>query len=215
MVGFSLHAKGQAAFIAIKGPELYSKYVGESERALEAVFVQARRSVPCVVFLDEIDALAPRRDQGSGGQVGDRVLSTLLSQLDGVSPLTGVTVLAATNRPDQLDPALLRPGRLSHHLYVPLPDCEARASILASLLRGVPCADDVGADFVNELAARCEGLSGAECSALVREAKLRALEREGAPCVTRADLDWGFSECPPRTQPEVLEFYEAWRPPTQ
>jgi SpoVK/Ycf46/Vps4 family AAA+-type ATPase len=116
MMARAVATRSQASFVAVKGPELYSKYVGESERALEAVFVQARRSVPCVVFLDEIDALAPRRGHGSGGQVGDRVLSTLLSQLDGVTPLCGVTVLAATNRPDHLDPALLRPGRLSHHL---------------------------------------------------------------------------------------------------
>lgn len=116
MMARAVASRSQATFIAVKGPELYSKYVGESERALEQVFVQARRSVPCVVFLDEIDALAPRRDHTSGGHVGDRVLSTLLSQLDGVTPLSGVTVLAATNRPDQLDPALLRPGRLSHHL---------------------------------------------------------------------------------------------------
>ncbi len=163
------------SFILVKGPELYSKYVGESERALAAVFAQARRQHPCLVFLDEIDALAPRRASSGagGGQVSERMLGVLLAQLDGVSPLRGVTVVGATNRPDQLDPALLRPGRLSHLLYVALPDANARSELLLAAMRGAPLAPNLTEDGISDFASReCEGCSGAECAAIAREAKV-------------------------------------------
>jgi SpoVK/Ycf46/Vps4 family AAA+-type ATPase len=162
------------SFILVKGPELYSKYVGESERALAAVFAQARRQHPCVVFLDEIDALAPKRSSASSsssGSVGERMLGVLLGQLDGVSPLRGVVVIGATNRPEQLDAALLRPGRLSHLLLVPLPDASARVALLRGALAPAPASvtDDELALFAQ---LDCQHCSGAECAAIVREAKV-------------------------------------------
>ncbi len=218
--GKTLLARGAASqmrcsFLLVKGPELYSKYVGESERALAAVFQQARRQHPCLIFLDEIDALAPKRSASAagGGHVGERMLAVLLSQLDGVSPLRGVTVVGATNRPDQLDAALLRPGRLSHLLYIPLPDAAAREDMLAAALLTVPKADDVTAAAVAAFAReRCEGCSGAECAAIAREAKLRALSRADGPAAVRmADLEEARTVCPPRTSPETIRFYEEWR----
>jgi SpoVK/Ycf46/Vps4 family AAA+-type ATPase len=218
--GKTLLARGAAAqlrcsFLLVKGPELYSKYVGESERALAAVFQQARRQHPCLVFLDEIDALAPRRAAagGGGGHVGERMLAVLLAQLDGVAPLRGVTVVGATNRPDQLDPALLRPGRLSHLLYVPLPDAPARQEMLLAALATAPRAPDELSDAAVEAFAReaCEGCSGAECAAIAREAKLRALARGGPAVLRLADLHEARRACPPRTSPETIHFYETWR----
>lgn len=211
LIARAVASRFSCSFIVVKGPELFSKYVGESERALAKVFSQARQQHPCVVFLDEIDALAPRRT-GGGGQVTDRMLSTLLSQLDGVSPLRGVTVIAATNRPDHLDHALLRPGRLSHHLYVPLPSAKARESIFLSLLAKVPISmsnEDIS-HFATE---DCDGYSGAECASIVREAKLISLCRnEDSPSVKLDDLREALSQNPKRTSKEMLEFYENWKP---
>lgn len=214
LIARAVASRFSCSFIVVKGPELYSKYVGESERALDKVFAQARLQHPCVIFLDEIDALAPRRG-ASSGQVTDRMLSTLLSQLDGVSPLRGVTVIAATNRPDHLDPALLRPGRLSHLLYVPLPDAKSRGDLMKGLLMHVPRGPSLAdeASIVQFAADKCEGCSGAECAAIVKEAKLAALSREGdAPQVGIEDLEHGLLQCPPRTPKETIEFFERWKP---
>ena len=210
LIARAVASRFSCSFIVVKGPELFSKYVGESERALAKVFVQARQQHPCVIFLDEIDALAPRRS--GGGQVTDRMLSTLLSQLDGVSPLKGVTVIAATNRPDHLDPALLRPGRLSHLLYVSLPNATARESIFQGLISKVP--SSMSKTEISLFAREeCEGFSGAECAAIVRAAKLIALSRpDDPPSLTMDDLQKAKSQNPKRTSPESLAFYENWTP---
>ena len=124
-------------FISVKGPELLSKWVGESEKGVREVFKKARQAAPCIVFLDEIDALAPRRGGGGGeSHVSERVVSQLLTELDGIEELRGVTVLAATNRPDILDPALLRPGRFDVQIEIPLPDAATRRAILGVQTRG-------------------------------------------------------------------------------
>jgi transitional endoplasmic reticulum ATPase len=157
-------------FLRVAGPELLDRYVGESEEAIRDLFERARQTAPAVVFLDEVDAIAGRR--GSGGEVGDRVVSQLLTELDRASTHPGLVVLAATNRKDTLDPALLRPGRLEHHLEVPEPDEPARRAILAVHTRETPLAEDVDLDA---LAAETAGLSGAEVAALVREASVRAV----------------------------------------
>jgi ribosome biogenesis ATPase len=167
-----------ANFISIKGPELLDKYVGESERAVRQVFQRARASSPCVVFFDELDALCPRRSGGGGSESGngvsERVVNQLLTEMDGLDARRNVFVIAATNRPDIIDPAMLRPGRLDKLLYVPLPVASDRAQILQTITKN--CRLDENVDVVaiaND--PRCEGFSGADLSALVREAGVSAL----------------------------------------
>ncbi|XP_071776236.2 peroxisomal ATPase PEX1 [Centroberyx gerrardi] len=158
-------------FISIKGPELLSKYIGASEQGVRDVFQRAQAAKPCILFFDEFDSLAPRRGHDSTG-VTDRVVNQLLTQLDGVEGLQGVYVLAATSRPDLIDPALLRPGRLDKSLYCPPPDLEARVEILRALSAGVPLAADVD---LEQLAAATELFTGADLKALLYNAQLEAV----------------------------------------
>ena len=160
-------------FISVKGPALLSQYVGESERGVREVFKKARQAAPCIVFFDEIDALAPRRSaEASDGGVARRVISQLLTEMDGVEELKGVLVVAATNRRDMLDPAFLRPGRFDLLLQVSAPDTAARQRILEIHLRGKPVAAEVD---LEELARRTEGLNGAEIETVCRRAGLLAV----------------------------------------
>ncbi|KAJ7671696.1 P-loop containing nucleoside triphosphate hydrolase protein [Mycena polygramma] len=167
--------ESQANFISVKGPELLNKYVGESERAVRQVFARARASSPCVIFFDELDALVPRRDD-SLSESSARVVNTLLTELDGLDARKSVYVVAATNRPDMIDPAMVRPGRLDKLLYVDLPAAQERGEIVRTLLRGVPLGGVEKA--VEQLVQdRCEGYSGADLASLVREAGVSALRR--------------------------------------
>jgi transitional endoplasmic reticulum ATPase len=178
---------GQANVLSVKGAELLSKWVGESERAVRELFRRAREAAPSLVFLDEVDALAPVRGQSTDGGTTDRVVAALLTELDGVEGLRDVSVIGATNRPDLVDPAMLRPGRLERLVYAPPPDAEARALILNASAKAVPLADDV--DLV-ELGRRMEGYSAADCAALVREAALTAMrESMAASTVTSAHVE--------------------------
>jgi ribosome biogenesis ATPase len=166
--------ESRANFISVKGPELLNKYVGESERAVRQVFVRARSSVPCVIFFDELDALVPRRDD-TLSEASARVVNTLLTELDGLgSNRQGIYVIAATNRPDILDPAMLRPGRLETLLYVNLPEPHERAEILQTLVRKlqIDFSDDL-----RPLAESCEGFSGADMGHLLRRAGYCAIKR--------------------------------------
>ncbi len=166
--------ESEANFISVKGPELLSKWVGESEKAVREVFRKARQAAPCVIFFDEIDSLAPARGMGLGdSRVTERVISQLLTELDGIEELKGVVVIAATNRPDLIDPALLRPGRFDRLIYVPPPNREARLEILKIHARGKPLAEDVD---LEELAKRTEGYTGADLEALVDAAALLAIQ---------------------------------------
>jgi transitional endoplasmic reticulum ATPase len=140
----------------VKGPELLSKYVGESERGVRELFARARQAAPCIVFLDEVDALVPRRGLHNDSPVTDRVVSQLLTEIDGIEALKDVWVIAATNRPDMLDDALLRPGRLDYRLEVPKPDRPAREAIVAVHLRGKPVAEGVQ---LADLADQTDGMS--------------------------------------------------------
>ncbi|MBI4235896.1 MAG: CDC48 family AAA ATPase [Chloroflexi bacterium] len=166
-----------ANFISVKGPEVLSKWVGESERAVREIFHKARLASPCIIFFDEIEALMPRRGTGDG-PVAERVMSQVLTEMDGLEELRGVTVLAATNRPDLLDPALLRPGRLEIQVILPIPDEAARREILEVHTRGKPLAEDVDRAA---LAQRTQGLVGADLEALCRRASLLAM-RELLDC---------------------------------
>ena len=168
----ALAGTGRLNVIAVKGAELMDKWVGESERAVRELFRRAAEAAPAMVFLDEVDALAPRRGQSSDSGVADRVVAALLTELDGVEPLRDVVVLGATNRPELIDPALLRPGRLERLIYVPPPDADARTEILKAASRNTPLAPDVD---LAELAASLDGYSAADCAALVREAALTAM----------------------------------------
>ncbi|WP_111512339.1 AAA family ATPase [Mycobacterium kyogaense] len=186
----ALASSGRLSVHAVKGAELMDKWVGSSEKAVRELFRRARDSAPSLVFLDEIDAMAPRRGQSFDSGVTDRVVAALLTELDGIEPLRDVVVLGATNRPDLIDPALLRPGRLEKLVFVEPPDAEARAQILRTAGKSVPLATD-GADAVDldALAAELDGYSAADCVALLREAALTAMRRSiDAADVTAADV---------------------------
>jgi len=162
-------------FISVKGPALMSKYVGESERGVREMFKTARQAAPCIIFLDETEALLPARGAGgSDSHVSERVLSQFLAELDGIEELKGVLVLGATNRLDLMDPAVLRPGRFDEIVEIPLGDEEDRREIFAVHLRGKPLGEGIS---IESLAARSEGLSGAEIAAVCNKAALAAVRR--------------------------------------
>ncbi|MFB6157280.1 MAG: AAA family ATPase [Haloferacaceae archaeon] len=171
MLAKAVAASTDANFLAVDGPELMNRYVGESERGVREVFERARRTAPSVVFLDELDALAPARRETDTG-AAERVVSQLLTELDGLSARGEVAVLAATNRPDSIDPALLRPGRIEKRVEVPLPDAAARAEILGIHLDGAPTS---GVDL-EALATATAGYTGSDLAGVVREAGLLAME---------------------------------------
>ncbi len=177
--------ESNANFISVKGPELLSKWVGESEKHVREMFRKARQVAPCILFFDEIDSLAPRRGTLGDTHVTERVVSQLLTELDGLEELKDVVVIAATNRPDMIDPALLRPGRVERHIYIPPPDKEARLEIFKIHTREMPLAEDVD---LEELAAKTEGYSGADIEAVCREAGLAAI-REALMELKEADKE--------------------------
>jgi len=164
--------ESQANFISVKGPEFLSKWVGESEKAVRETFRKARQAAPCVIFLDEIDAIAPVRGTSSDSGVTERVISQLLTEMDGLEPLHNVVVIAATNRPDIIDPALLRPGRFDRLVYIPPPDLAARKEILRIHTKGKPLDKDVDLD---KLATKMENFTGADIAAVCNEAVMLAI----------------------------------------
>jgi transitional endoplasmic reticulum ATPase len=195
--GKTLMAKALATetgvnFISVKGPELMSMYVGESERGVREVFHKARQAAPCIIFFDEIDALASTRSQGNGDSaVGSRVLSQLLTEMDGIEELKGVLILAATNRPDLLDPALLRPGRFDIQVDIPLPDLASRDRIFQIHLHDRPVQDGVTAAW---LAEQTDGFSGAQIDGVCRRALMGAISQRiaasaGKPSAERLEID--------------------------
>lgn len=204
----ALAGTGRLNVLSVKGAELMDKFVGESERAVRELFRRAAEAAPAMVFLDEVDALAPRRGQSSDSGVSDRVVAALLTELDGVEPLRDVIVLGATNRPELVDPALLRPGRLERLVYVPPPDADARAEILRASSRNTPLASDVDLDA---LAGDLDGYSAADCAALIREAALTAMrESLSAPEVTGAHLATARTAVRPSLDPAQLATLAAY-----
>jgi transitional endoplasmic reticulum ATPase len=164
--------QSEANFVSVRGPELLSKWVGESERGIREIFKRARQSAPCVIFFDEIDSIAPIRGAGGETVVTERVVSQLLTELDGMENMHGVVVLAATNRADMIDPALLRPGRFDKIIQIPLPDKESRKSILAINCEDIPVADPKSPDKIDyeKLAEMTDGLSGADVASIANTA---------------------------------------------
>jgi ribosome biogenesis ATPase len=170
--------ESRANFISIKGPELLNKYVGESEKAIRQVFTRARASVPCVIFFDELDALVPRRDS-SLSESSSRVVNTLLTELDGLNDRKGIFVIGATNRPDMIDPAMLRPGRLDKTLFIELPNAQERLDIMKTVIKinKTPLSPEVDLSTIAH-DERCRNFSGADLSALIREAGVIALKKK-------------------------------------
>ncbi|ELZ41395.1 ATPase AAA [Halorubrum saccharovorum DSM 1137] len=211
--------EAESNFISIKGPELLNKFVGESEKGVREVFSKARENAPTIVFFDEIDSIATERGKNSGDSgVGERVVSQLLTELDGLESLEDVVVIATTNRPDLIDSALLRPGRLDRHVHVPVPDEDARRKILEVHTRNKPLADDVDLDAI---ARKAEGYVGADIEAVAREASMNAsrefigsvsreevTESVGNVRVTMQHFEDALDEVNPSVTPETRERYE-------
>jgi SpoVK/Ycf46/Vps4 family AAA+-type ATPase len=199
---------GKANVLSVKGAELLSKWVGDSERAVRELFRRAREAAPTLVFLDEVDALAPTRGQATDGGTTDRVVAALLTELDGVEELRNVVVIGATNRPDLIDPALLRPGRLERLIYVPPPDAEARAAILRASAKAVPLDEAVD---LTALGADLEGFSAADCAALIREAALAAMRDSlEASTVTAANVATARKRIRPSLDPVQVAWLAAY-----
>ena len=169
LIAKALAHESEINFISVKGPEFLSKWVGESEKAVRETFRKARAASPCIIFFDEIDAIAGMRGAHAGSQVTEQVVSQLLTEMDGLEGLKDVILLAATNRPDMLDPALLRSGRFGRHIEIPLPDQESREAILKIHFKNRPLADDAK---IENLAAELDGYTGADIEAIVEEATL-------------------------------------------
>ncbi|WWC63375.1 uncharacterized protein I303_105975 [Kwoniella dejecticola CBS 10117] len=206
MTAKALATESGINFIAVKGPELLNKYVGESERAVREIFRKARAASPSIIFFDEIDALGSAR---SDDHTHSGVLTSLLNEMDGVEELSGVTVVAATNRPDVLDSALMRPGRLDRILYVGAPDLATRKDIFR--IRLSTMAVEPGVD-IDELALIAEGCSGAEVASICQDAALTAMnENLDAPFVKKSHLIHSAKTVRRRITPDMLSFFEEWR----
>ncbi|MHA1279726.1 MAG: CDC48 family AAA ATPase [Candidatus Helarchaeota archaeon] len=212
--------ESEANFISIKGPEIYSKWVGESEKAIREVFRKARQSAPTIIYFDELDALAPQRGVFQGSQVYESVLNQLLTEMDGLEVSKNVAIIASTNRPDIIDPALLRPGRFDALLLVPAPSYEERLEILKIHTSGMPLASDV--DLAN-IAAQTEHFSGADLENLCREAGMMAIRELTATSlvdledpneiknlhveVSKKHFDMIYSEITPSLTPDIIKAY--------
>ncbi|MBI4015373.1 MAG: CDC48 family AAA ATPase [Candidatus Aenigmarchaeota archaeon] len=195
-----------ANFISVKGPELLSKWVGESEQHLRDVFRRAKQVAPCIIFFDEIDSLAPRRGSDAGNRVTEQVVSQLLTEMNGIENMEGVMVIAATNRPDIIDPALLRPGRFDRLIYVPAPDEKTRLEILKVHTKSMPLSKDLS---MEKLAKQTDGYSGADLEAVVREAGLNALrENMKAKEITKKHFDESLKEIKPSITEDIFMKYQ-------
>lgn len=221
MIAKALATESKVNFLNIKGPELFSKWVGESEKAVREIFRKARQVAPSIIFIDEIDALGGERgfSSGNGSNVQERVLAQLLIELDGVTTLGSVTLVAATNRPDKIDKALLRPGRLDRIIYVGLPDEETRREIFNIKLQNMPIAkeeniaDKENVDKVNiaDLVSLTEGYTGAEIQAICHEAAMKALEENlNATVIVKKHFKAAFKIVTPRTSISLLQIYEDY-----
>jgi transitional endoplasmic reticulum ATPase len=200
MLAKAVAAQAQANFISVKGPELVSKFVGDSEKGVREIFRKARRASPCVIFFDEIDALIPRRGGADATGVANRVLSQFLSEMDGVEELKDVLVLGATNRLDMLDEAVVRPGRFDQIIEIGAPDEPSRVAIYRVHLGNKPLDASLSEDALTaDLARRSPGASGAQCASVVSRAAMHAVRRgvespEGPVKLTREDFDLALRE---------------------
>lgn len=197
--------ESDANFILVKGPELINMWVGESEKGVRKIFEKARQAAPTIIFFDEIDAIAPRRGMDAGNKVTERIVNTLLVEMDGLVELNDVVVIAATNRPDIIDPALLRPGRFDRLILMGPPDADARLNTLMIHTRNMPLAADVD---LAKLAEDTEGFVGADIEALCREAGFVALRKDiKIDVVTMSDFTEALNKATPSITPEAMEAY--------
>ncbi|AFH42351.1 CDC48 family AAA ATPase [Fervidicoccus fontis] len=208
MLAKAVATESEANFIAVRGPEVLSKWVGESEKAIREIFRRARQYSPVIIFFDEIDSLVPIRGMSSDSYVTERVVSQLLTEMDGIESLENVIVIAATNRPDIIDPALLRPGRLEKLIYIPPPDKDDRLEILKIHTKKMPLASDVDLERIAEIT---EGYTGADIEALVREAGLRALrENLSATEIRMRHFEDALQVIKPSITKQMIEYYIKW-----
>ena len=197
--------ESEANFINVKGPSLLSMWVGESEKGVKKVFERARQVAPCVIFFDEIDALAGKRGIDMGTRVTERVLNQLLAEMDGLEEIKDITIIAATNRPDMLDAALLRAGRFDRVILVDMPDAASRKKIFEVHTRKVPLANDVD---INEIVKITEGFVGADIESFVREAAMNAMRADiNAKTVTKKDFEEAFVKIKPSVSNETAKRY--------
>ena len=201
--------ESEANFISIKGPEVFSKWVGESEKAIREVFRKARMAAPAVIFFDEMDSLTPQRGGGgSDSGVSERVISQLLTEMDGILSLQDIVVIAATNRPNLIDPAVLRPGRFDRLIYVPEPDDKSRLQILKLYTTNMPLNKDVD---LNQVATATRYYSGADLENICREAAMHALRRDiAAGEVTMKDFQDALKEVGPSVSPDMEKWYKSF-----
>jgi transitional endoplasmic reticulum ATPase len=198
--------ESEANFILVKGPEMLSKWVGESEKAVRAVFKKARQTSPTIIFFDEIDSIAPRRGATSDSHVTERVVNQILTEIDGVEDLNDIVIIAATNRPDIIDTALLRPGRFDRIILCPAPDKKARIEIFKVHTKKMPLAKNVKLD---DLAEKTAGYVGADIEAICREAAIFALRKDiKSSEVTMADFDAALKKVKPSVTKEIEKAYE-------
>ncbi len=197
-----------ANFITVRGPEVLSKWVGESEKAIREIFRKAKSSSPCIIFFDEIDSIGVARSLGAeDAGSGERVLSQLLTEIDSIYSMGDIFVVAATNRPDLLDPSLIRPGRIDLPVYVQPPDEQSREDILQVTSRNMPLDKSVS---LKDIASRAEGYSGADLQSLCREAAISAMNRSIENIsVTKEDFDAAFKGVKPSITPEAVSWYES------
>lgn len=203
----AIATESEVNFISIKGPEVMSKWVGESEKAVREIFRKAKMSAPTIVFFDEIDALAPRRGSGFGDSgTTERVISQLLTEIDGLEMIKQVVIIAATNRPDIVDPALLRPGRFDRFVLIPPPIEKSRLKILKIFTKDMPIADDID---IKQLAKEIEGFSGADIEALCREAAMLALREDmNQELVSMKHFTAAKRKVHASITPDMMKYYE-------
>jgi transitional endoplasmic reticulum ATPase len=205
MLAKAVATESGANFIQVKGPELLSKWVGESEKAVRKIFEKARQASPAIVFFDEIDSLAPRRGMSTDSNVSERVVNQLLTEMDGLVELHNIVILAASNRPDIIDTALLRPGRFDRIIHVMAPDEKARLEIFRGHTKNMPLAKDVN---LKELAEKTEGYVGADIEAVCREAAILALrEDEKAKDIDSKFFDEALNKIGPSITKEIEDAY--------
>ena len=206
MLAKAVATESGANFIAVKGPEILSMWVGESEKKIREIFRKAKQVAPCIIFFDEIDSLAPRRGRDAGSHVMENIVSQILVEISGLEELHNISVIAATNRPDIMDPALLRPGRFERLILVPPPDEKARPEILKLYTQKMPLGKDVD---LKKLAEKLEGYTGADIEALCREAGITALREDiKAKTVSQKHFDEALERVKPTIDPKVMDQFK-------
>ncbi|MHA1485232.1 MAG: AAA family ATPase, partial [Candidatus Thorarchaeota archaeon] len=199
--------ESEANFISIRGPEIFNKYVGESEKAIRDIFKKARQTAPCILFFDEIDAIMSARGMRDDTGVSQRIVNQFLAELDGMQTLQNVLVIGATNRADILDPAVLRPGRFDAIVFVPPPDKAALIEILKVHTKSMPLADDVDLEAIADMV---EGFSGADIEGLTREAAMAAVRDDWkAKPVTMKHFEEAMQEVRPSISSDDIKRYHS------